>query len=174
MDGRVGVGQAGTDETACTVNLAVARRATPTGAAVLATLSNPSALHVPFLVCDRLGVLVRPATVLVNQTGLITPVMVDLTRGPVQFGVAEAVSDAPMIRQLTAWLVNEILVLVALHLPIELAHVAPTPSLEDHVHRTVRLAARRALENAMELLPFAVVVPLYPAPQVRSGRAASR
>lgn len=175
MDGRVGVGHAGADESDCTVNLALARRATMAGASIVATLATPSALHVPFLVCTPAGDLVRPATVLVNQTGLITPEMTAYTRGPVQFGVAEAVFGAPLIKQLSSFLINEMLFLVALHLPIELARTTPSWPVEERLRTSARMATRQALEHAMEGLPFGAVVPVYPpAPLVRGVRSSSR
>lgn len=164
VDGRAGVGSGGADDYACTVNLVMARRSTPTGASIISTLSNPSALHVPFLVCTPGGDLVRPTTVLVNQTAIVTPTMSAHLRGPVQYGVAEAVTGAPALRQLSPYLVGEIILLMSLHLPLGLAYVAPSYPVDERLRVAARRAAGDALERAADGLPFAAVVPGYEPP----------
>lgn len=161
MDGRVGVGHGGADDVTCTVNLVMARRGTATGASIISTLSNPSAMNVPFLVCTPAGDLVRPTTVLVNQTPLVTPAMSAHVRGPVQRGVAEAVDGAPSLRRLSAWLLGEIVLMMSLHLPLDVAYVAPAYPIDARLLEAARQAAGDAVERATDGLPFAAVVPDY-------------
>ncbi len=166
----MGRGEAG--DTVCVANLVMARRATTTGASFVATLSSPSAMHVPFLVCTPAGDLVRPATVLVNQTALVTPVMTHHLRGPVQHGVAEAVDGSPALRQHSPYLHGEMMLLLALHLPLELGYVEPSFPVDARLRTAARLAASEALDNATNGLPFAAVVPDYGVPAPAPAAAA--
>ena len=167
MDGRVGVGRAVTnDDVPCAIDLVLGRRATATGATMLGTLSRPAPQHVAYLAAADDGYQVRPTTIVVNQNELLTPAMVAMHRGPVQLGVADAVMTAPMLGQLTAYLLGEIIVLVSVHLPGGLG------SQYDVVviRALVRAATERALLNATDALPFHAVVPVYPT--VKLARAA--
>lgn len=159
VDGRVGVGRSGADDNECEVNLLMARRSTATGAAVISALSSPSALHVPFLVCTPAGDLVRPTTVLVNQTALVTPTMSAHVRGPVQTGVAEAVDGAPLLRRLSGYLVGEIVLMMSLRLPLELGYIEPSFPVDERLRASARRAAGHALDYALDGLPFIAVLP---------------
>jgi formaldehyde-activating enzyme involved in methanogenesis len=143
----------------------MARRSTATGASVISTLSTPSVMHVPFLVCTPAGDLVRPATILVNQTALVTPVMTAHLRGPVQLGVAEAVDGSRALRQLSPYLLGEMILLVSMLVPLELGYVEPSYRIDELVRLAARRAAGEALEKASDGLPFTAVVPGYEAPK---------
>jgi formaldehyde-activating enzyme len=158
MDGRVGVGQAvaTADGRSCAVDLVLARRGTSTGAAVSGTLTRPAAQFWSFVARHPDGRRVRPSTVVVNQSELSAD-MRDVHRGPVAYGVADAISRDVHFVQLTEWLLNEILVLVSVHVPPGLADPATHAALQ----RGVRTATTQALDDAKAVLPFQAVLPAY-------------
>ena len=165
MDGRVGVGRAvTTDGVPCAVDLALARRASPTGATLLGTLSRPTPQHVAYVACGHDGEQVRPTTIVVNQNELLTPAMVAIHRGPVQRGVADAVLGAPMFSPFSAYLIGEIVVFTSVTLPDGLA--AQYDDNVDVIRSLVEAATARALVNATVALPFHAVVPIYPQPKL--------
>ena len=68
VDGRIGEAWSGEAPNGSHINLVVARRGSPTAAAVVGALASPRPGHVPFLACVEPGVVVRPTTVVVNKS----------------------------------------------------------------------------------------------------------
>jgi 5,6,7,8-tetrahydromethanopterin hydro-lyase len=94
LDGRIGEAWAGEAPNGAHINVVVARRGSPTAAAIVGALASPRPGHLPFLACVRLGEVVRPVTLIVNKNTLAGDVLPRLTWGAAQLGVAQGVLDA--------------------------------------------------------------------------------
>jgi len=97
LDGRVGEGFAGESPNTSHVNLVLARRGSPTAAALLTTLTTPSPGHTPILVCAGTGELrgpVWPPTLMINKATLTDEQHERITWGAAQLGIAQGVLDA--------------------------------------------------------------------------------
>jgi formaldehyde-activating enzyme len=97
LDGRVGEGFAGQSPNTSHVNLVLARRGSPTAAALLTTLTTPAPGHTPILVCAGTGELrgpVWPPTVMINKATLRDEEHERITWGAAQLGIAQGVLDA--------------------------------------------------------------------------------
>ena len=95
LDGRIGESWSGEVPNGSHINVVLARRGSPTAAAAAGALAGPRPGHLPFLACLSPGVLVRPATIVVNKS----PIEGDGTLGPItwgaaQLGIAQGVLDA--------------------------------------------------------------------------------
>ena len=93
LDGRIGEAWSGEVPNGSHINVVLARRGSPTAAAAAGALAGPRPGHVPFLACLSPGVVVRPATIVVNKSpvdGDVGPI----TWGAAQLGIAQGVLDA--------------------------------------------------------------------------------
>lgn len=142
LDGRIGEAWAGEAPNGAHVNVVVARRGSPTAAAIVGALASPRPGHLPFLACVRLGDVVRPVTVIVNKTTLEGERLARLTWGAAQLGVAQGVLDAVAAGVVDAGEAAELVLLV----PVWVDAAADD---ETAVRLANRAATRAAIENAV-------------------------
>ncbi len=142
LDGRIGEAWSGAVPNGSHVNVVVARRGSPTAAALAGALSSPRPGHLPFLACLEPGTLVRPTTIVVNKVTLGSDQLERLTWGAAQLGIAQGVLDAVADGTLDAAEVPELLLLVAVW-------VDPKAHDETAVRRANREAMRAALADAI-------------------------
>jgi 5,6,7,8-tetrahydromethanopterin hydro-lyase len=124
------------------INVVVARRGSPTAAAIVGALASPRPGHLPFLACVRLGEVVRPTTVIVNKATLEGDVLPRLTWGAAQLGVAQGVLDAVADGVVDAGEAAELVLLV----PVWVDAAATD---ETAVRLANRAATRAAIESAL-------------------------
>ena len=140
IDGRIGEGWSGEAPNGSHVNVVLARRGSPTAAAALSMLSNPSPGHTPVLVCvgatQQQYEPVWPPTLMMNKATAADDRHQTLTWGAAQLGIAQGVLDAVADGLLEAS--GELLVLVA---------VWVDPAAEDET--AVRVANRAAMRKAL-------------------------
>src|SRR3954449_10712343 len=98
IDGRVGQGWGGRAPNGSHVNLVLARRGTPTAAALMTTFTSPSPGHTPVLVCvgpDQPSYeAVVPATIMMNKATATQERHQTLPWGAAQLGLGQGVLDA--------------------------------------------------------------------------------
>lgn len=138
LDGRIGEGWAGETWNGSHINVVVARRASPTAAAVTAALGSSGPGHVPFMACLEVGTAVRPATVIVNKATMESEEHARITWGGAQLGIAQGVLDAVAEGLIDPDEAGELLLLVA---------VWVDPKANDET--AVRLANRAAMRDAI-------------------------
>jgi 5,6,7,8-tetrahydromethanopterin hydro-lyase len=143
LDGRIGESWSGEVPNGSHINVVLARRGSPTAAAAAGALAGPRPGHVPFLACLSPGVLVRPATIVVNKSsieagGTIGPI----TWGAAQLGIAQGVLDAVADGLIDPAEVAEVVVLVAVW-------VDPAAHDETAVRDANRAAMRGAIADAL-------------------------
>lgn len=138
LDGRIGEAWSGEAPNGSHVNLVVARRGSPTAAAVVGALAGSRPGHVPYLACIEPGTVVRPVTVVVNKSTLGEARLNRITWGASQLGIAQGVLDALAEGVLDAAVADTIVLLVA---------VWVDPAAHDE--GAVRLANRRATRAAL-------------------------
>jgi 5,6,7,8-tetrahydromethanopterin hydro-lyase len=143
LDGRIGESWSGEVPNGSHINVVLARRGSPTAAAAAGALAGPRPGHVPFLACLSPGVLVRPATIVVNKSsieagGTIGPI----TWGAAQLGIAQGVLDAVAEGLIDPAEVAEVVVLVAVW-------VDPAAHDETAVRDANRAAMRGAIADAL-------------------------
>jgi 5,6,7,8-tetrahydromethanopterin hydro-lyase len=143
LDGRIGEAWAGERPNGAHINVAVARRGSPTAAAAVAALASPRPGHVPFLACLAPGTVVRPVTVVVNKTSIEDESTGRMVWGAGQLGVAQGVLDAVAEGGLDAAEAGELVLLVALW-------IDAVADDETAVRRATREAMRTALGDAAE------------------------
>jgi 5,6,7,8-tetrahydromethanopterin hydro-lyase len=141
-DGRVGEAWAGDAPNGSHVNLVIARRGSPTAAAITVALASPRPGHVPFLACVEPGMVVRPATVVVNKSTILGDALGRMTWGAAQLGIAQGVLDAIADGVLDAEGADDLLLLVAVW-------VDPAAHDEAAVKDANRSATRAALADAL-------------------------
>ena len=146
LDGRIGEGWSGTTPNGSHINIVLAKRGSPTGAAIVGALAAPRPGHVPFLACVEPGTVVRPVTVVVNKTTLGDELLDNLTWGAGQLGVAQGVLDAVADGIIPSALADSLVILVALWIDV-LARD------EAALKMAVRGAVRAALEDAVRDRP---------------------
>jgi formaldehyde-activating enzyme len=134
VDGRIGEAWAGERPDGCHINLALARRGSPTAAAATLALASPRPGHVPFLAALQDGRMIRPATIVVNKTALDNERIERLTWGGAQLGIAQGVLDAVDQDLLDADDAGELVLLVAVWIDA---------AAENET--AVRIAAREAM-----------------------------
>lgn len=142
LDGRIGEAWSGEVPNGSHVNVVVARRGSPTAAALAGALASPRPGHLPFLACLEPGTLVRPTTIVVNKVTLGSDQLERLTWGAAQLGIAQGVLDAVADGTLDAAEVPELLLLVAVW-------VDPKAHDETAVRRANREAMQAALADAV-------------------------
>jgi 5,6,7,8-tetrahydromethanopterin hydro-lyase len=143
LDGRIGESWSGEVPNGSHINVVLARRGSPTAAAAAGALAGPRPGHVPFLACLSPGVLVRPATIVVNKSsidagGTLGPI----TWGAAQLGISQGVLDAVADGLIDPAEVAEIVVLVAVW-------VDPAAHDETAVRDANRAAMRGAIADAL-------------------------
>jgi 5,6,7,8-tetrahydromethanopterin hydro-lyase len=143
LDGRIGESWSGEVPNGSHINVVLARRGSPTAAAAAGALAGPRPGHVPFLACLSPGVLVRPATIVVNKSsidagGTIGPI----TWGAAQLGISQGVLDAVADGLIDPAEAAEIVVLVAVW-------VDPAAHDETAVRDANRAAMRGAIADAL-------------------------
>jgi len=97
-DGAIGEGWSGTDPNGCHVNVVLARRGSPTAAALLTAFASPTPGHSPILVCvgeDKEHYEpVWPPTVMMNKATTRTERHESITFGAGQLGIGQGTLDA--------------------------------------------------------------------------------
>ena len=145
IDGRIGEGWSGTAPDGSHVNVVLARRGSPTAAAALSMLAQPSPGHTPVLVCvgetQQQYEPVWPPTLMMNKATAVDDRHQTLTWGAAQLGIAQGVLDAVADGLLEAS--GELLVLVAVW-------VDPAASDETAVRAANRAAVRKAIGVCVE------------------------
>jgi 5,6,7,8-tetrahydromethanopterin hydro-lyase len=141
LDGRAGEASAGEAPNGAHINVVVARRASPTAAAIVAALGSPRPGHLPFLACLRLGEVVRPTTVVVSKNTLTDERLAHLTWGAAHLGVSQGVLDAVADGVIDASEAADLVLLVPVW-------VDPAASDETALRLANREATRAAIENA--------------------------
>jgi formaldehyde-activating enzyme len=115
LDGRIGEGWGGLGPDGSHVNVVLARRGSPTAAAVISMLAHPSPGHTPVLVCvgpeQPQYQVVWPPTLMMNKATAIDERHQTLTWGAAQVGVAQGVLDAVAAGLIEA--THDLIVLVA-------------------------------------------------------------
>jgi len=140
LDGRIGQGWGGLGPNGSHVNVVLARRGSPTAAAVVGMLAHPTPGHTPVLVCvgeeQRLYEPVWPPTLMMNKATATDERHQALTWGAAQLGIGQGVLDAVAEGLLEA--TGELVVLVA---------VWVDPGASDET--ALRLANREATLGAV-------------------------
>jgi len=144
LDGRIGESWSGEVPNGSHINVVLARRGSPTAAAAAGALAGPRPGHLPYLACLSPGVLVRPATIVVNKSpieggGALGPI----TWGASQLGIAQGVLDAVADGLIDPAEVAEVVILVAVW-------VDPAAHDETAVKRANREAMRGAIADALQ------------------------
>lgn len=141
LDGRLGEGWGGAAPNGAHVNVALARRGSPTAAAAVSMLAHPSPGHTPVLVCvgpeQQAYEPVFPPTLMMNKATALEERHQALTWGAGQLGVAQGILDAVADGLVEA--TQELVVLVAIWIDA---------AADDET--AVRLAAREAVRKAVE------------------------
>ena len=143
LDGRIGEAWAGDAPDGCHINVVLARRGSPTGAAAVGALASPRPGHTPFLVCLGPGTVVHPPTIFVNKTTVDSDAIGRLTWGAAQLGVGQGVLDALADDVLDAREAPEIIVLAAVW-------IDPGAGDAAALRRACREAMRSAIDDALE------------------------
>jgi 5,6,7,8-tetrahydromethanopterin hydro-lyase len=151
VDGRIGEAWSGEAPNGSHINLVIARRGSPTAAAVVGALAAPRPGHVPFLACVEPGVVVRPTTVVVNKSTIDGDALGRMTWGAAQLGIAQGVLDAVADGVLEAKAADELVLLVAVW-------VDPSAHDEAAVKEANRNATRAAVADALTAHPSSVVL----------------
>jgi formaldehyde-activating enzyme len=98
IDGRIGQGWGGTSPNGAHVNGVLARRGTPTAAALMTAFTSPAPGHTPVLVCvgpDQPSYeAVVPPTIMMNKATAIEERHQTMTWGAAQLGLGQGVLDA--------------------------------------------------------------------------------
>jgi formaldehyde-activating enzyme len=135
FDGLIGEGWSGVDPDGAHVNVVLARRGTPTAAALLGTLTSPAPGHAPILVVVGATKLdyepVWPPTVMINKAPATEERHRTITWGAGQLGIAQGVLDA--VAQELIPPSGDLLVFVAIYIE---------PAAEDETK--VRISSRAA------------------------------
>ncbi len=141
LDGRIGEAWSGEAPNGSHINLVVARRGSPTAAAIAGALASPRPGYVPFLACLTSGVAVRPVTVVINKSPLGGERIDTITWGAAQLGIAQGVLDAVAAEVVPAGLAGDLQFLVALWVD---------PAAHDHtaVKAANRVAVAAAIRDA--------------------------
>jgi 5,6,7,8-tetrahydromethanopterin hydro-lyase len=142
LDCRLGEAWSGEAPNGAHINVVVARRGSPTAAAVVAALGSPRPGHLPFLACLRLGEVVRPTTVIVSKNTLTDERLANLTWGAAHLGVAQGVLDAVADDVIPASEAADLVLLVPVW-------VDPAASDETALRLANRAATRAAIANAV-------------------------
>lgn len=145
LDGRIGEGWSGTAPNGSHVNVVLARRGSPTAAAAISMLANPSPGHTPVLVCvgptQAEYEPVWPPTLMMNKATALEERHQTITWGAAQLGIGQGVLDAVADGLLEA--TSDVLVLVAVW-------IDPAADDETSVREASRAATRKAVGICVE------------------------
>jgi formaldehyde-activating enzyme len=98
LDGRLAEGWSGEDPNGCHVNVVIARRGSPTAAAIVSMLAHPSPGHTPVLCCvgetKHAYEPIWPPTLMMNKATALEPRHRTITWGAGQLGIGQGVLDA--------------------------------------------------------------------------------
>lgn len=145
LDGRIGEGWSGTKPDGSHVNVVLARRGTPTAAALLGTFTAPRPGHTPILVVvgETEGQYepVWPPTVMINKATALEDLHQTITWGAAQLGIAQGVLDAVADGLLAP--TDDVVVFVTVW-------VDPGASQETAVRQANRTAVRKAIGMAVQ------------------------
>ncbi|HEY7731998.1 MAG TPA: formaldehyde-activating enzyme [Gaiellaceae bacterium] len=145
LDGRIGEGWSGVAPNGSHVNVVLARRGSPTAAAALSMLAQPSPGHTPVLVCvgptQQEYEPVWPPTLMMNKATALDERHQTLTWGAAQLGIGQGVLDAVADGLLEA--TGDLYVLVAVW-------VDPRAEDEAAVRAANRAAVRKAIGVCVE------------------------
>jgi formaldehyde-activating enzyme len=140
LDGRIGEGWSGETPNGSHVNVVLARRGSPTAAAVVSMLAHPAPGHTPVLVCvgptQAEYEPVWPPTLMMNKATALDEDHQTMTWGAGQLGIGQGVLDAVADGLLDA--TGDMLVLVAVW-------VDPSADDETSVREASRAATRKAV-----------------------------
>jgi formaldehyde-activating enzyme len=145
LDGRIGESWSGEAPNGSHVNVVLARRGSPTAAAVLSMLAHPTPGHTPVLVCVGASQQeyepVWPPTLMMNKATAVDARHQAMTWGAAQLGIGQGVLDAVADGLIEA--TGDLLVLVAVW-------VDPEAHDETALRTASRAATRRALGVCVE------------------------
>ncbi len=145
LDGRIGEGWSGEAPNGSHVNVVLARRGSPTAAAAISMLANPSPGHTPVLVCvgktQQEYEPVWPPTLMMNKATALEEAHQTMTWGAAQLGIGQGVLDAVADGLIEAS--GDLLILVAVW-------VDPAADDETAVRQANRAATRKALGVCIE------------------------
>jgi formaldehyde-activating enzyme len=145
LDGRIGEGWSGEAPNGAHVNAVLARRGSPTAAAAISMLAQPSPGHTPVLVCvgptQQEYEPVWPPTLMMNKATALAEMHQTITWGAAQLGIGQGVLDAVADGLLEAS--GDLLVLVAVW-------IDPSAENETAVRTASRAATRKALGVCVE------------------------
>ncbi|HVN60925.1 MAG TPA: formaldehyde-activating enzyme [Gaiellaceae bacterium] len=145
LDGRIGEGWGGVKPNGSHVNVVLARRGSPTAAAAISMLANPSPGHTPVLVCvgpeESAYEPVWPPTLMMNKATAVEDAHQTMTWGAAQLGIGQGVLDAVAVGLIEA--TGDLLVLVAVW-------VDPGASDETEVRLANRAAVLKAIGACVE------------------------
>jgi formaldehyde-activating enzyme len=145
LDGRIGEGWSGTKPDGSHVNVVLARRGTPTAAALLGTFTAPRPGHTPILVVVGETEVqyepVWPPTIMINKATALEDRHQTITWGAAQLGIAQGVLDAVADGLLAP--TDDVVVFVTVW-------VDPGASQETAVRRANRAAVRKAIGMAVQ------------------------
>jgi formaldehyde-activating enzyme len=140
LDGRIGEGWSGEDPNGSHVNVVLARRGSPTAAAIVGALAHPAPGHTPVLCCVGASKQeyepIWPPTLMMNKATALAERHQTLTWGAAQLGIGQGVLDAVGDGLIEA--TGDLLVLVS---------VWVHPQARDET--AVRLANRTAVRKAI-------------------------
>lgn len=142
LDGRIGEAWSGTPPNGSHINLVIAKRGSPTAAAIVGALASPRPGHVPFLAVVESGVLVRPITVVVNKVTLGREPLDRITWGAAQLGISQGVLDAVADGLFDPAIAGDLVLLIAVW-------VDPDVSDETAVRKANRAATHSAIGDAL-------------------------
>ena len=145
LDGRIGEGWGGEKPNGSHVNVVLARRGSPTAAAALSMLANPSPGHTPVLVTvgetESDYEPVWPPTLMMNKATATENRHQTVTWGAAQLGIGQGVLDAVADGVIEA--TGDLLVLVAVW-------VDPRADDETALRLANRAAVRKAIGTCVE------------------------
>lgn len=140
LDGRIGEGWGGFSPNGSHVNVVLARRGSPTAAAVVSMLAHPAPGHTPVLCCvgpsQQEYEPIWPPTLMMNKATALEERHQTITWGAAQLGIGQGVLDAVADGLIPA--TGDLYVLVA---------VWVDPGADDET--AVRLASRQAVRKAI-------------------------
>ncbi len=139
IDGSIGEAWAGDIPNGSHINVAIARRGSPTAAAAATAFAVPGPGHAPVVCCLGAGFAVRPATIVLNKATATEELHSLLTWGAAQLGIGSGVMDAVASGVIARSIVDDLVLLVA---------VWVDPDATDKV--AVRAANREATYRAIE------------------------
>jgi formaldehyde-activating enzyme len=145
LDGRIGEGWSGVAPNGSHVNVVLARRGSPTAAAAVSMLAQPSPGHTPVLVCvgptQQEYEPVWPPTLMMNKATALDERHQTMTWGAAQLGIGQGVLDAVADGLIEA--TGDLYVLVAVW-------VDPRAEDEAAVRDANRAAVRKAIGLCVE------------------------